>query len=182
MVLKMAGCVLAVLVSSSALAADSQLEAAHRCTQIKDSLKRLVCFDQAFASAETPAPAPAPPPVAAAPTPPPAPVPAAAPVPAPPVVAAAPALGDEQVQKPDKQQAEEPRSADARVTALHDLPGQRYRITLANGQVWDQKEYSSLFQVSEGDTVRIVKGALGSYRMARISGGRSGWVDVHRVQ
>ena len=183
MVLKISGCVLLALVSGAALGADSQMEAAHRCTEIKDSLKRLVCFDQAFAQAEAPAPAPAPPRIVAAPPPPPAPAPApaVAPRPAAPEVAAAPALGDELVKKPDPRK-DEPRSAEARVTKLQPLQVDVFRITLDNGQVWDQREYDSLFHVEVGNTVRIVKGALGSYRMARIKPARSGWVDVRRVE
>lgn len=145
------------------MAADPQLEAGRRCTQIKDSLERLVCFDRAFASAETPASAPAP-------------------TAAPPAVSAAPALGDEQLERPAESRPKVPLNAEARVAQLQDLPGRVYRITLDNDQVWDQNEFSSLFQVKVGDTVRIVKGVLGSYRMARTSHGTSGWVDVHRVR
>jgi hypothetical protein len=43
-------------------------------------------------------------------------------------------------------------------------------------------DMSTLFQVAVGDTVRIEKGAMGGFRMARTTNGRSGWVRVSRVQ
>ena len=55
-------------------------------------------------------------------------------------------------------------------------------MSLDNGQTWRQEEVSARFVVHEGDTVRIKKGALGSYRMVRISHGTSGWVEVRRIQ
>jgi hypothetical protein len=153
------------IIAGPALSADAQLESARRCTQIKDSLERLVCFDKAFAAAA----APAAPIVAAAPTPAPAP-------------AATPALGDEQVKRPEGKQDESPLEVDATVTAMKGLPGDLARITLDNGQVWEQLQASVRFDVRVGDTVRIKKGALGSYRMSRVSRGASGWVAARRLQ
>jgi hypothetical protein len=167
-------------------AADPQLDAARQCTQLKDSLQRLVCYDKALM--EGPA-APATAPVTrAAPASParsvaPAPAPAAPAVVATPAPVAAPALGDESV-KTRKQRSipEEPTSLEAKVTEAREIRQATYRLTLDNGQVWQQMDMSSIFQVAAGDTVRIEKGALGGFRMARVSNGRSGWVRVARVQ
>ena len=171
-------------------AADPQLDAARQCTQLKDSLQRLVCYDKALMEAPAStapvavAPAPA---VRAAPAP--APAPAASPAPAvaataPVTPAAAPALGDESLKRSQKQRKESdgPTSLEAKVTAAREVRQATYRVTLDNGQVWQQMDMSTLFQVGVGDVVRIEKGALGGFRMARVSNGRSGWVRVNRVE
>jgi hypothetical protein len=129
------------------------------------------------------APAPA---VRAAPAPAPAPARAPAPAasPAPAVAAAAPALGDESLKRSQKERKESdgPTSLEAKVTAAREVRQATYRVTLDNGQVWQQMDMSTLFQVGVGDVVRIEKGALGGFRMARVSNGRSGWVRVNRVE
>lgn len=180
-------------------AADPQLDAARQCTQLKDSLQRLVCYDKALmeaAPASSTAPAPVAVTVAPAPTPgvrvAPPPAPAAAPaVSAPAAVSAAPttpatapALGDESLKRSQKQrkESEGPTSLEAKVTAAREVRQATYRVTLDNGQVWQQMDMSTLFQVGVGDVVRIEKGALGGFRMARVSNGRSGWVRVNRVE
>ncbi len=185
-----AGVVLAWL-PAVMFAADPQLDAARQCTQLKDSLQRLVCYDKALmeaapASSTAPvavAPAPA---VRAAPAPAPAPARAPSPAasPAPAVAAAAPALGDESLKRSQKERKESdgPTSLEAKVTAAREVRQATYRVTLDNGQVWQQMDMSTLFQVGVGDVVRIEKGALGGFRMARVSNGRSGWVRVNRVE
>jgi len=158
-------------------AADPQLDAARQCTQLKDSLQRLVCYDKALTQAPAaPVAAPA---ARAAPAAPAAPAVVAAPAPAP---VAAPELGDESV-KTRKQRSlpEEPTSLEAKVTDAREIRQGTYRMTLENGQVWQQMDMSTMFQVGAGDTVRIEKGALGGFRMARTSNGRSAWVRVARV-
>src|SRR5690348_2081136 len=169
------------------LAADPQLDAARQCTQLKDSLQRLVCYDKALmepapASSTAPVPVAQTPAVRAA-------APAAAPgVASPPAVAAAPAaapaLGDESLKRSQKQRKESdaPTSLEAKVTAAREVRQATYRVTLDNGRVWQQMDMSTLFQVGVGDVVRIEKGALGGFRMARVSNGRSGWVRVNRVE
>ncbi len=168
------------------MAADATLESALRCVQVKDSLERLVCFDRAFAGTAAPAGqvAPAAPAAAAR-----APVAAAPAVATPPVVApvtVAPmvALGDESVKRKnrDSSEPESPTSLTAKVTALRETRKDVFRVTLDNGQVWQQMEMDSLFTVAVGDTVQIDKGRLGGYRMARVSNGRSGWARVTRTQ
>ncbi len=175
-----------LVASASAFAADAQVEAGRQCAQLKDSLQRLVCYDRIFQAGDSAAPAPAAAPRAAAPVPVPAPAPRVTP-PAP-VVAAAPvaipALGDESVQRREKERSKpvEPAALDATITALKETRPQVVRLTLDNGQVWQQMDMSSVFQVNVGDTVRIEKGTMGGYRLTRTSRGRSGWVRVTRVQ
>jgi hypothetical protein len=82
----------------------------------------------------------------------------------------------------EKNKPAEPANLEATVTALKETRPQVVRLTLDNGQVWQQMDMSTTFQVDVGDTVRIEKGTMGGYRMARASRGRSGWVRVTRVQ
>jgi hypothetical protein len=163
------------------VAAEPALDAARRCTQVKDSLERLVCYDRALALPEAPVAAAAP--MAPAPR---VVMPAAAA--AAPVVTAAPAgpvaLGDELVKRTDKEREAEgaPRSLTAQVTALRETRPSVFRLTLDNGQTWQQMDMVSLFNVAVGDTVQIDKGRMGGYRMAKISGNRSGWARVTRLK
>jgi hypothetical protein len=180
-----------MLASGSGHAADAQVEAGRQCAQVRDSLQRLVCYDRIFQAGDSAAPAAAP--RAATPVPAPAParapVAASAPVVAAPVVAApvlAPSLGDEIVQRKakdkDKAKPAEPTSLEATITALKETRPDVVRLTLDNGQVWQQMDMSSVFQVTVGDTVRVEKGTMGGYRLVRTSRGRSGWVRVTRVE
>jgi hypothetical protein len=168
------------------LAADAQSEAGRQCAQIRDSLQRLVCYDRVFQAGDA-APATAATPRTSAPaasaTPPATMRPAA---PAVAVAPAAPALGDENVRRTAKEKeatkAAEPSSLEAKVTALRETRPEIFRVTLDNGQVWQQMDMSSLFHLETGDTIRIERGTMGGYRMARTSKGRSGWVRVTRLQ
>jgi hypothetical protein len=175
-----------LVASTSGIAADAQVEAGRQCAQLKDSLQRLVCYDRIFQAGDSAASLPSSAPRAAAPVTVPAPAPRMAP--AAPVIAAAPvaapALGDESVQRKEKEKNKpaEPASLEATITALKETRPQVVRLTLDNGQVWQQMDMSSVFQVNVGDTVRIEKGTMGGYRLARSSRGRSGWVRVTRVQ
>ncbi|MEO6186916.1 MAG: hypothetical protein ABIP38_06610 [Steroidobacteraceae bacterium] len=166
------------LFAGSAIAADATLETARRCVQVKDSLERLVCFDRAFAGA---------PAAAAAAVSPAAPLTApvkAAPAPVPAVVAAPPALGDDSVKRSVKTREAEagPTSLTAVITELKETRPSVFRMTLDNGNVWQQMDLESLFYVKVGDTVKIEKGRMGGYRMARVSGNGSGWARVNRVK
>jgi hypothetical protein len=155
------------------LAADATLDAVRRCAQVADSLQRLVCFDRAIAPAATA-------PVAAAPAAAPA---AATPLPANQATPPAPALGDESVRRKVRARAESaPTRLTAAVSAMKELRPGVFRLTLDNGQVWEQAEAESLFSVKVGDSVQIDKGKLGGYQMARVSNGRSGWVRVIRLK
>ena len=170
--MKMAmGC--ALLLPVALFAADAQVESARQCAKQKDSLQRLVCYDHIFQAEAAPvAPAKAAPAVAA---------PAVAASVAVPAAAAAPAIGDETLKKVQKEKATEaPSHLEARVTALRQMRPELFRLTLDNGQVWQQQEVSTMFHVEVGDSVRIEKGSMGSYRMAKAGG--SGWVRVNRTE
>ena len=136
--------------TASVFAADAQVEAGRQCAQVKDSLQRLVCYDRVFLAGELP-PAAAAPPAAV--------LPRAAPVPA--AACAAPSLGEERVQRKSQEKPAEPSSLEATVTALKETRPAVFRLTLDNGQVWQQMDMSSVFQVGVGDTVRIEKGTMG---------------------
>jgi len=65
------------------------------------------------------------------------------------------------------------------ITALRQVARATYAISLANGQIWRQEEASDLsvfFRV--GDSVRIEKGSLGSYRLSTDTTGAKNWVRV----
>lgn len=69
------------------------------------------------------------------------------------------------------------------ITALRQVARATYAISLANGQIWRQEEASDLslfFRV--GDSVRIEKGGLGSYRLSTGATGTKNWVRVSRLQ
>jgi hypothetical protein len=177
------GC--ALLLPAALFAADAQVESARRCAQQKDSLQRLVCYDGIFqaeaapvARAATPPPATAPAATAAAA---PAVAASAAPAAAASAAASAPALGDESLKKVQKEKASAaPKHLEAKVTALREMRPELFKLTLDNGQVWQQQDVSTLFHVEVGDGVRIERGSMGSYRMAKVGG--SGWVRVTRVE
>lgn len=157
-----------MLVGSAALAAEGTLESAQRCAQVQDSLQRLVCYDRVFPPGQAP--------VATAP----------ARQPAPTVAPPAPAadFGADSVRRTEQErQAEDaPRALSAAVTSVRQTRPNVYRVTLDNGQVWDQMDMDSTFSVDEGDTVRIERGRMGGYRMSRTSRGGSGWVRVNRLK
>ncbi|MDB6013410.1 MAG: hypothetical protein JWL65_5660 [Gammaproteobacteria bacterium] len=69
------------------------------------------------------------------------------------------------------------------ITAMRAAGRATYAISLANGQVWRQEQASDVsvfFRV--GDSVRIEKGALGSYHMSTATTGTKNWVRVTRIQ
>lgn len=145
------------------------------CMKQQDVLKRLSCYDGEMAKLVAQAPAAAP----AVPAP-------AAPVAAAPAAgaAAAPSLGSEQLYKSDAAiaaAASESRLT-ARIAELRTVGAGDALITLDNGQVWRQKEAEAYFPLAVGDTVRIEKGALGSYRLSRVEEGWKRWMRVARVK
>jgi hypothetical protein len=162
-----------LLASTVGFAADAQVESGRQCAQIKDSLQRLMCYDRIFQSAEAPAAAQV---GASRVIPVPAPVLAVAPV-------VKPALGDESMQRKSKEaKAAEPASLEAKVTALKETRPDVVRMTLDNGQVWQQMDMSSVFHVAVGDSVQIERSAMGSFRLSRANRGRSVWVRVTRLE
>jgi hypothetical protein len=164
-----------LLTGTAALAADATLQSAQRCAQVQDSLQRLVCYDRLFPPGQVAA-APA---VTA-----PAPTVIPAPVATPPPVTPAAGFGAESVRRTGEQlQAEAPpRSLTAAVNGVREMRPNVYRMTLENGQVWDQMEMDITFSVQAGDTVQIERGRMGGYRMTRTNRGGSGWVRVNRLK
>jgi hypothetical protein len=165
------------------------------CSKLTDVAERVRCYDTEIAkmnAAAAPARAAPTAPVAAAATPAPA-TPSAkaatataaatAPVAAP--QSAAAKFGEETLPISAHPKARPPEETTllSSITALRTLSQEKYAISLANGQIWRQEEASQVslfFRV--GDSVRIEKGALGSYHMSTDKTGVKNWVRVTRVQ
>jgi hypothetical protein len=157
--------------ASTGFAADNAAEAGRRCVGIQDSLQRLMCFDKAFAidRAESAAPRSAPPlrteitaPVVA-PTP-------------------APSLGDETIRKqPKERDREQPQELTAVVTALKEFRKNTYRITLDNGQVWEQMDLGDGLRIAVGDTVSIERRRMGGHYLV-LGARKTGQVRVSRLK
>lgn len=164
-------------------AAESAAEVARRCSQVIGERERLACYDRAFPAgpqtsglAENRAPA------GAAPAATPAAAPAAAPAPP-----AAASFGEESIRKPVKAEdraarPREPETLTAQITAIREMRPQVWRLTLDNGQVWQQMDMSGGFLPKAGNTLRIEKGRFGGYSAALMGETRSTWVRVTRVQ
>jgi hypothetical protein len=182
-----------LLGSGAALAADDTLERARRCASQPDSLQRLICYDGLFApgaAVATVVPEPAPAAAAAVVVPA---APAIATVIAPPAPAASAnrpqalldeGFGADQIRRlpSEADENDSPKSLTAAVQQLRETRPNVFRITLVNGQVWQQMDMDTLFHVQVGDTVEISRGKMGGYRMARQNRGGSGWVRVNRVK
>jgi hypothetical protein len=96
---------------------------------------------------------------------------------------AKPKLGEEQVQRRAPAAASDAESSlTARVTGLVDQRDGTVTMTLDNGQVWHQQAAEFYFPLTLGETVRIEKGALGSYRLTRVVEGWNKWTRVGRVK
>jgi hypothetical protein len=160
-----------VLVHLDAVAADASLDAARHCVAITDSLQRLVCYDRALGDAGTAA-------ALAQPAPNPADVVAAA------AVSPARTLGDESLKRNTPSAEARETSLIAKISALKETRTDVYRISLDNGQVWQQMDMDSRFVVKVGDSIEIRKGSMGGYRLGRVGKGSkaSNWVRVNRLQ
>jgi hypothetical protein len=77
--------------------------------------------------------------------------------------AAVAAFGRDAVDPPEA--AREPREIRAVVERITERRDQILVFTLANGQVWRQKSFTSLFRVREGDEIVIRKGRFGGYTL-----------------
>jgi hypothetical protein len=75
-------------------------------------------------------------------------------------------------------QAPAPKRMSATVTAIDKRPRGELVVTLDNGQVWAQKSADRYFPLEVGDSVAILAGSLGSFRL--ICGSRA--TAVTRVQ
>ena len=142
-----------LLACGTALAADDPVQRAQRCAGIADSLERLVCYDGLFRAD------------------------------APPAGDAAADFGAEQLRgAAGREESQEARTLTATVTELRETRRNVFRVTLDNGQIWQQMDMDSLFHLQAGDTVEINRGRLGGYRMGRTSRGGSAWVRVNRLK
>jgi hypothetical protein len=172
-----------VLVSATGASAQDSLSAQlTACLPISGMLQRLACYDR-VAHSLGPAPrsapvqrplASAPPPVAYVP-----PVAAAAP----PVMAAAPptGLGSERLPRTASAVPRRAQELIANVASVTYDPRSRFTITLDNGQVWRQLEGdTTVLQGAQNATVRISRGALGSYDLNVV--GRNATYRVLRLQ
>jgi hypothetical protein len=152
---------LAVLLSGAGLApataAERTTDALLACAKESDDAQRLRCFD-AVVVALRKAPAPVAPAAAAA----------VAPPPAAPAPTAEQKFGARGEIKPDKHEALT--ELTGTVTALGTKPRGELIVTLDNGQVWAEITTSSKIKLKTGDTVKIERGALGSYSLVAPNG------------
>ena len=141
-----------VVLFATAGALPAAEDARHPCAHVRDDTDRLACYDQAFGKpVETAAPA-----AAAAP---------------------APQFGytEKEVARntPQSEAATKPpapTSITAAVTSLDRLHDGKFVVTLDNTQVWSQSEFNSQADVEVGDTVKVRRGALGSYLLVTKAG------------
>jgi hypothetical protein len=161
------------------------------------------------AATAAPAPAAARAPAAAAPPSAPAPRPSAATPPPQPATlgseqlrnAPGVPLGEEQLRKPAKPSSssslasslkfwksdkEKEKEADdgmtARIDSIKSTLQGLYVVSLDNGQVWRQQEYEADFPLEAGETIRIDKGAMGSYKLKPVREGWKRWIRVTRTK
>lgn len=92
-----------------------------------------------------------------------------------------PRLGEEQVERRAPDAAAADRSLTARIASLAQEHDGTYTLKLDNGQVWHQQSVEFFFPLAVGETVRIEKAALGSYRLTRVIEGWNKWTRVSRV-
>jgi hypothetical protein len=157
---------------SHADAADRTTDALLTCANESDDAQRLRCFDAVVANLRKAPAAPAA--TAAAPS-------RAAAAPAPAAASPPPASAPTAEQRfgargdisPDKH--EEIDELTGTVTEVGTKPHGELIVTLDNGQVWAEKQSGSKVKLKAGDTVKIERGAMGSYTL--IANGRSSKVS-----
>ncbi|HKS58359.1 MAG TPA: hypothetical protein VJS12_23885 [Steroidobacteraceae bacterium] len=151
-----------------AKAAERTTEAVLACADEADDAQRLRCFDAVVANMrKAPPPAAtvaAAPPAAASPA---APA-AAAPQPAAGTVTAEQKFGARGDIKPDRH--EDLSELNGTVSALGAKPHGELIVTLDNGQVWAEIATNSRVKLKVGDTVKIERGALGSFLLVAPNG------------
>ena len=173
-------CALAALVGLASSAGFAQ--GATDCSSVADDKDRLQCYDEQASRQKKPAVAPAPSASAsgavesqAA-----APAHASVPRPAPASAASAPAPSDfgldpdvvrrkREAEHPDVPRA--PEQIVLHVKSVTTRPHGEYRITMDNGQVWDQTVRNGFEDPPrEGEAVTIARGVMGSYFLNRKGG------------
>jgi hypothetical protein len=147
-----------------AKAAERSTEAMLACADQADDAQRLRCFDAVVANLRK-APPPSATVAAAAPA---AAPPVAAPQPAAPAPTAEQRFGARGDIKPDRH--EDLKDIDGTVTALGAKPHGELIVTLDNGQVWAEIQTGSKVRLKIGDTVKIERGAMGSYSLIAPNG------------
>jgi hypothetical protein len=167
-----------ILAGSTAVVAQDSLPAqVTACLQITGMLQRLACYDR-VAHTISPAPVmrsnPVPKPLASAPAP-------AVGVVPPVAVAAPPAgLGSERLPQAVSTNRAQQQLLAGVASISYDARG-HFTITLDNGQVWRQLEGdTSMLTGSRISTVRITRGALGSYDLNVV--GRNATYRITRLK
>jgi hypothetical protein len=165
---------LAVLLSGTGLslanAADRTTDALLACANEADDAQRLRCFDGVVANLRKAPAAPAATAAAAAPPPATAPEPAASGLTAEQRFGA---RGDTSPARP-----EQVNELSGTVTALGTKPHGQLVVTFDNGQVWAENAASKV-KLKIGDTVKIERGALGSYTLIAPNGRSSKVARIH---
>ena len=144
-----AAVLLAAMGMHSAFAADDDLsKRIAACTREHDNARRLECFDRA-AAPTTDVPKPAADKVDA--------------------TQAFGVAGSELARNRDdgaaQTQDSAPKRMTAKIAALDRRPRGELVFTLDNGQVWAQKEVGAYLPIKVGDSVTILAGSLGSFRL-----------------
>ncbi len=152
------GALLATAVVVTAASAASVATDPSRCATIDGDAARLACFDAAFprGGPQSPPAANSNPPAAAAAPPPEA------------VFGVNDTVRRARGERPAAEAA--PPSIESTLARLDTLESGRFRVTLANGQVWEQVEPSLRFQPRTGETITVRQAALGSYLMRATRG------------
>jgi hypothetical protein len=149
---------------ASAKAAEQTTEALLACADESDNAQRLRCFDAVVVNLRKASPAP----VATAPAASVAPSAVAAAAPASPAPTAEQKFGARGDIKPARH--EDLSELNGTVTALGTKPHGELVVTLDNGQVWAEIATGSKVKLKTGDTVKIERGALGSYTLLAPNG------------
>ncbi len=147
------------------------------CSDIREGVARLDCFDRAAeaqkgqgaARTATPTTAPA---TSATPA-----------APAAPAQTPSSSIGEEQLRRSSTDDAAEaPKVLHARITESRRGSGGVYLLTLDNGHVWRHEQGSMAAYLKAGEAVTISPASLGSYRLTLDSGSSKNWVRVTRVR
>lgn len=149
-------------------AAASSGAATDDCRALADDARRLACYDQLFPPRDMPAQ-----PATAQPLTPSTPQPGrsdAGPAQdsSQPAATPGPDFGFNQAQRRASGIADDPKdkeSISATVTAVRNMPGGQFVVTLDNAQVWRQSEADWWVSPKKGDRVTISRGILGSFML-----------------
>lgn len=169
---------------ASAVAAEALPPSLRACMSESDPTQRLACFDRESAQlAQESAPVARradPPPASAAPAAAATAATAAPVIAAPTAAAPAPSAEDKFGVRGsiDKKEAEE--KLTAKVSELGTMPHGELRLTLDNGQVWQQKSGDRAMRIKVGDDVTIRRASLGSFLLT--SAAANGSMRVARVK